>query len=146
VAGLDRRIVCLCGGREAAAYAGLGSGPTELGADARLSPRSRARRAVDDAEQRTHGEFEPPGDPRVQVLPAPVVHPDLAAAAALTVPDEQRPAARIEVALVQVERFLDPQPGTQSNTIKARRRAPWTLPPAWHMTATISSTRGGSAG
>jgi hypothetical protein len=45
------------------------------------------------------------------VLPAPVVHSHLAAAVTLATADQQRAAARVEVALVEVERLLDPQPG-----------------------------------
>jgi hypothetical protein len=45
------------------------------------------------------------------VLPAPVVHADLASASALALANKQRATARVEVAFVQVERLLDPQPG-----------------------------------
>jgi hypothetical protein len=37
-------------------------------------------------------------------------------------------------------------PARQSSTINARIRAPWTPSPARRMTATISSTVGGSGG
>jgi hypothetical protein len=42
---------------------------------------------------------------------ARVVHPDLAALAALSAPHEYRAAARLEVELGQIERLLDAQPG-----------------------------------
>jgi hypothetical protein len=46
------------------------------------------------------------------LFPAPLVHADLAATAALAVAHQQRPAARVEVVLSERERLLDAQPGT----------------------------------
>jgi hypothetical protein len=46
------------------------------------------------------------------LFPSPCVHPDLAAAPALAVSDEQRAAAVIEIAFGERERFLDAQPGS----------------------------------
>jgi hypothetical protein len=43
------------------------------------------------------------------LFPAPRVHADLAAAPSLATPDEERPAALIEVAFRESERFLDAQ-------------------------------------
>jgi hypothetical protein len=79
------------------------------------------------------------------MFPAPVVHPDLAATA-LAAAHQERAAARFEVALVEVERLLDPDPGAPENYDESRMRSPATPSPATRMTATISSTRGGSAG
>jgi hypothetical protein len=45
------------------------------------------------------------------VFPAPLVHADLASAAALAAADQQRAAALVEVVLCQRERLLQPQPG-----------------------------------
>ena len=45
----------------------------------------------------------------MELLPRPVVHPHLAAPAALTAPHQQRPAPRIEVGLGERERLADPQ-------------------------------------
>ena len=50
-------------------------------------------------------------EPRTQLLPAPLVHADLAAAPALAVADQDRSAAAVEVVLGERERFLDAQPG-----------------------------------
>ena len=44
--------------------------------------------------------------------------------AALAVPDEDRAARSVKVALVQIECFADPQPARHSRTINARRRCP----------------------
>ncbi len=44
-------------------------------------------------------------DPGAKLLPAPVVHPDLAALAALSVADEERPALRVKVALGEIQRL-----------------------------------------
>ena len=74
--------------REPAPHARLGGETPQLGAHARLGPWPPAGRAFDDAEQRTERELEPLRDPRAQVLPTPVVHPDLTSAAALATADK----------------------------------------------------------
>src|SRR3982751_813420 len=55
-------------------------------------PRSRSCRPVDDAEQRADQELDAHVKPRLQLLPGPLVHADLAAAAALAASHEQRAA------------------------------------------------------
>jgi hypothetical protein len=60
----------------------------------------------------------------VQLLPGPVVHADLAAAAALAATHEQRAAPRVEAGFAERERFVDAQPARQSTTMSARSRAP----------------------
>jgi hypothetical protein len=52
----------------------------------------------------------------------------------------------IEIGFNEAERFLDAKAGPPETTIKPRRRRPCVLLPAVRMTATISSTLGGSAG
>src|SRR5881397_623271 len=42
--------------------------------------------------------------------PCPAVHPDLAPLAAFPSPDEHRATAAVEIALLESERFADPQP------------------------------------
>ena len=91
-----------------------GAAPAHAG----LRPRPPAGRAGDDAEQRTGWQLEPLRGPRTEVLPAPVVHPTWPAVA-LAAADQQRAAARVEVALVEVERLLDPQ----AARARARRSA-----------------------
>ena len=83
----------------------------ELAADGGARPRPPARRAVDDAEQRPNRQLGACAQPRPQLFPAPVVHPDLASASALAVADEQRPAPRVEVVLIERECLLGAQPG-----------------------------------
>src|SRR5919108_2113010 len=75
------------------------------------APGPPARRAVDDAEQRPDGQLDARLEPGRELLPGPVVHADLAAAAALAAPHQQRPAARVQVGLCQRERLADPQAG-----------------------------------
>ena len=86
-------------------------------------------------------------EPGRELLPGPVVHADLAAAAALAAPDQQRAAARIEVGLGERERLVDAQPGApQHHDQAAQPAAVHACRRRWRMTATISSTVGGSAG
>src|SRR5437667_9514686 len=54
-------------------------------------------RAVDDAEPRAARQLEAGGQPRAQLLPAPLVHPDLAPAAALALAHKDRSAPVVEV-------------------------------------------------
>jgi hypothetical protein len=112
----------------------------------RTGPRAASRGAVDHAEERPHRELEPDCVPRPQLLPGPLVHADLAPAAALAAADEQRAAAAVEVRLAERESLVDSQSGSPEPTIRARRRWPYAVSPAARITATISSTVGGSAG
>jgi hypothetical protein len=48
-------------------------------------------------------------EPAVQVLKPPIVHPDLATLVALPVPDQHRPARRVDIRLAQRQRLGDPQ-------------------------------------
>src|SRR3954470_20864348 len=125
-----------CGRRRAA----------QLGARGRGRPWPSPGRAVDDAEQRADRELEAHIDPTLQVLPGPLVHTDLAPAPALAAAHEQGPATVVEVGLVERERRADPKSVRHSTTIRPRSRHPSGPSPAARMTATISSTRGGSAG
>jgi hypothetical protein len=47
----------------------------------------------------------------LELLPGPLIHPDLAATATLAAPHEQRAAPAIEVALVEQQGLVDAQPG-----------------------------------
>ena len=58
-------------------------------------------------------------EPRLQLLPGPLVHADLAAAAALAAAHEQRAAAGVEVGLGERERLVDPQPGAPEHDDQA---------------------------
>src|SRR3954451_24585032 len=75
-------------------------------------PRATLRAAVDHAEQRPDGHLLAGMQPRLELFEAPVVHADLAAPAALTASDEDRPAPAVEIEFGEIERFLDAQAGT----------------------------------
>jgi hypothetical protein len=100
---------------------------------------------VADAIQRSDPKAEPRLKPRLKLFPPPVVHADLAAAAALAASHQQRSAARVEVGLGNGERLADPQ-ALQSTTIGPRSRRPWTPSPARRVRVTISSIVRGIAG
>jgi hypothetical protein len=82
-------------------------------------------------------------EPRAKLLPGAFVHADLTASSALAVADEQRAAAVIEIGFGEAEGFLR-SPARQRITIRPRGRRAWAPSPALRMTATISSTFGGS--
>src|SRR5215211_179531 len=112
---LDRMCVTELVRCEPAPHSRSGGEPAQLGPDAGLRPGPPAGRAVDDAEQRPRCQLKPLRGPGAQVFPAPVVHRDLAAMAALAAADKERAAAPVEVALVELERLLDPEPGPPQN-------------------------------
>jgi len=97
--------------REATPHTGPGGAPAQRGADGRGIPRAPARAPVDDAEQRTDRHPLACPQPWLELLKAPVIHADLAAAAALAAAHQHRAASRAEVELTEIERFLDAQPG-----------------------------------
>ena len=74
-------------------------------------PRVPARGSGDHAEQRADRQRRALGQPRSERRPPPRVHPDLAAAVVLAVPDQNRPAPFFQIGLGQRERLVDPQPG-----------------------------------
>jgi hypothetical protein len=81
------------------------------------------------------------------VFPAPLIHADLAPAAALAAANQQRSAPPLEVALGDGERLLEPQHGAPPDPRSSRAVLwPWRSSPVWRIAATISSTVGGSAG
>lgn len=70
-------------------------------------PLTATRPTVDHAEQRPHGQLDAQLEPRLELLPTPRVHADLAAASALAASNEQRATAGIEVGLGELERLMD---------------------------------------
>jgi hypothetical protein len=64
--------------------------PSEMRTGGRARPPPAPGLAVHDAEERPDGELNPRLEPRLQFLPAPGVHPDFAAAAALAATDKHR--------------------------------------------------------
>src|SRR5690242_11233648 len=51
--------------------------------------------------------------PRIELLPRPPVHPDLAALAALPAPDEYGAAGSVQIALLEREGFADSKSGAR---------------------------------
>jgi hypothetical protein len=86
---LDRVCVTQLVRSEASANAGSRRGAPELSACPACRPRAAAGASVDDAEQRTDGQHDPRGEPRLELLPPPVVHPDLAPSPCFAATDEQ---------------------------------------------------------
>jgi hypothetical protein len=60
-------------------------------------------------QQRTDGQLDAELEPRLDVLPGPIVHSDLTAAPALTAAHEHRATPPVEVGFAQRERFVDAQ-------------------------------------
>ena len=108
---LDRVRVAQLVRREAPPHASLASDVSQLGAGGGGRPRPPARGTGDDAEHRSDRQLHPRVQPRLKLLERPVVHADLAPAAALAAADEERPAARVEVGLGERERLVDAQAG-----------------------------------
>src|SRR3954469_7583000 len=64
-----------------------------------------------DAEQRTDRQRDACVEPRLKLLPSPIVHTDFATSPSLAATNDQRTAAAIEVRFAQRERFVDAQAG-----------------------------------
>jgi hypothetical protein len=103
-------------------------------------------RAVDDAKQSPDGKTRANLEPRLQSIPGPVIHPDLAAPAALAAADEDGASGSVEVALGEVKRLADSQTGTPQDHHQRPQASAVRPITAARMTATISSILGGSAG
>src|SRR5918996_2383577 len=86
---LDRVGVAELMWREAAPHSYRGGGASQLGACRGGRPVASARRAVDDAEERTDRQLAPQVEPRLEFFPSPRVHADLATAPALAAPDQE---------------------------------------------------------
>jgi hypothetical protein len=63
--------------------------------------------AVDDAQQRADSPGDTDLEPRIDVLPCPVVHSDFAALAAFAVAHEDAAAGGVQVAFGETECFAD---------------------------------------
>jgi hypothetical protein len=108
-------------------------------------PAPRSSRSLDYTQHRADWELAGNLKPWVDLLPGPAIHPDLSPFAALSAPDEDGIAGRVQIALLEGECLADPEACRQSSTTSARSRSPWASSPTVRMTATISSTVGGSA-
>jgi hypothetical protein len=101
---------------------------------------------VDDAQQRAGAKAGTKLKPWLELSPAPAIHADLATATTLPAPDKNCSAGAIEIGLGEVKRLADPKADApQDHDQRPEPRTVWPSPAA-RMTATISSTVGGSAG
>jgi hypothetical protein len=66
----------------------------------------------------------PRREPGAQLLPAPLVHADLAPPAALAAADQDRASPLVEIVLGERERSWRRTPARHSTTMIARRRQP----------------------
>jgi hypothetical protein len=97
--------------REAASDARSRGGFPKLASRGGRRPRASAGRPAGDAEQRSNWHIDVDVKPGLELFPSPVVHPDLAAPAALAATHEHGATAGIEVGRAERERFMDAQPG-----------------------------------
>jgi hypothetical protein len=95
--------------REPAADAGGRREVAQRGASRRCGPRPASRRTTDYAEERSDWHCDAELEPRVEMLPAPAVHTDLAAFTAFPAANNDAATYGVEVALGERERFADPQ-------------------------------------
>jgi hypothetical protein len=101
---------------------------------------------VDHAQERPERELAADLAPRAQLFPCPAVHPDLASLAAFPAPDEHGAAAAVKIALLESERFADPQPRAPQQDDQRAKPGDRRGGRRPRMMAMISSTVGGSAG
>jgi len=66
--------------------------------------------APENAEQRAYRKAVTDAEPRLELLPGPTVHSDLAPFAALAAAHQHGAACPVEIALLEGESFADPQP------------------------------------
>ena len=92
---LDRMSVPQLMRREATPHARRSGGMVQLFARGRRLPAAACGRSVDHSQQRPDWELAADLEPRVELLPGPAVHPDLATLAAFATPDEHRAARAI---------------------------------------------------
>ena len=69
--------------------------------------------SVDDAKQGPDGKTHADLEPRLQLIPRPVIHADLAAPAALAAADEDGASRSVKVTLGEVKRLADSQTGRE---------------------------------
>src|SRR5215210_1018606 len=109
--------------RKAPTHPGLAGNAAQFRAGGAGCPRPSACRTADDAEQRSDRQLDSGLEPWFELLPGPVVHPHLAAAAALAASDQQRSAAPVEVGLGERERLADPQASAPEHDDQAAQPA-----------------------
>jgi hypothetical protein len=105
---LDRVCVTQLVWRETAPHASPGGRLVRLLAGGGRFPAAPCRRAMDHAQHRAGSELAADLKPRLELLPRPTIHPDLATLAALPAPDKDGAAGPVQIALLERERFADP--------------------------------------
>jgi hypothetical protein len=103
--------------REPPSHTRRAGGVVQLLAGGRRLPTASSGRSVDHAQHRADWELATDLQPRIELLPRPTIHADLAALAALPAPDEDGAARSVQIALLERERFADSQasPPKQNN-------------------------------
>ncbi len=94
--------------RKAATHSGPGRDNSHLCAGGSRRPRPTTGSSMDDTEQRSDRQLPSELEPRRELIPRPVVHPDFASPAALAAAHQDRAAFTVEVALGWGERLADP--------------------------------------
>jgi len=105
---LDRVRVAKLVRREPPTNPGVGRDPRELRTHSGRRQMTAARRAIDHAQQRPHGQLASELEPGLQLLPRPGVHAHFATAPALAATNQHRAPAGIKIALGKPQRFVDP--------------------------------------
>jgi hypothetical protein len=108
---LDRMSMPELVRREPPSHTRSGGGMVQLLTRRGGLPPASGGRSVDDAQHRADWELAADLEPGIELLPRPTVHSDLPALAALPAPDQDGAARPVEVALLQRQRFADPQTG-----------------------------------
>jgi hypothetical protein len=85
--------------REATTHAGSDREQAKGFANSRGRPWATLRRTVDHAKQGPDAQGDAEAQPRVDLVPCPAIHADLASLAAFASADEDRAAVSVEVTL-----------------------------------------------
>ena len=101
---------------------------------------------MQNAEQGADGQLAAILNPWVKRASPPRVQANLAAFAVLPGADQHRPAGRIKIGLRESQCLTDPQPSAPQHHDDRPQPIAVDIGPAARITATISSTGGGSAG
>jgi hypothetical protein len=103
-------------------------------------------RTSDDAQQRSDRQLTPQLESGLELFPRPTAHADFAPAATLAAPYEQRAASLVKIVFSQFQRLVNAEPGSPEDHDERAHPPAVRTSPAARMTATISSTLGGSVG
>jgi hypothetical protein len=98
---LDRARVSELMPRKPPAHSGLGRESTQLTAGGGRRPAATARRACEDAEQRTDGQLDLVFDPATELLPAQSSVPTILRLPPLPARTQDRPSPRVKIGLAE---------------------------------------------